>query len=33
MHDALKAAREKARQWREAKGDDGADGLVLILDG
>lgn len=31
MHDALTAAREQARQWREAKGDEAAGGVVLIL--
>lgn len=33
MHDTLQAARELARQWREAKGDEAAGGVVLILDG
>ena len=33
MHDTLQAARELARQWREAKGDDAAGGVVLVLDG
>lgn len=33
MHDALTAAREQARQWREAKGDEAAGGVVLILAG
>lgn len=33
MHDTLNAAREQARQWREAKGDEAAGGVVLILDG
>jgi len=33
MHDTLQAARELARQWREAKGAEAAGGVVLIFDG
>jgi hypothetical protein len=33
MHDALTAAREQARQWREAQEPPVADGLVIVLDG
>lgn len=33
MHDTLTAAREKARQWREATGAASPGGFVIILDG
>lgn len=33
MHDTLQAARERARQWREAQDPPVADGLVIVLDG
>jgi hypothetical protein len=33
MHDPLTAARERARQWREAQDPPVAGGLVIVLDG
>ena len=33
MHDALTAAREQARHWREAQADAPAGGVVLLFDG
>lgn len=33
MHDPLQHARELARHWREAKGDEAVGGVVLVLDG
>lgn len=33
MHHTLQAARELARHWREAKGNEAAGGVVLVLDG
>ncbi len=33
MQDPLQHARELARQWREAKGAEAAEGVVLVLDG
>lgn len=33
MQDALQHARDLASRWREAKGDEAAVGVVLVLDG
>ena len=33
MHDAFQQAREVARHWREANGDEATGGVVIVLDG